>query len=331
MATKEILMDGDKVCIAWFKKKIKKFILTTDVEPVEGGTITGAGTYDEGTVVPVEAIPNEGWEFDHWGGEFNIGMGTYASWDSDVDTLISNGFTELRMDIPSYESIDWVARSKNGVISAIDKGARIIWGVSTGAGLTAANWAAYRQAVLDVAQWAQDNGVFEFQLGNELEYQIDNDTLVLTQLIANLKSLATDVQAIFTNGNISYSSVDTYVTQGKWIESGRGDIDILACNIYKGGASEPYNYDYQKRIKSLMDKFGADHFYLTEFAPSYKALEHYNPDEAVQATAVTEILNYIKSIGMKRAIFYCLKDDPPHQFGAIKTDGTYRELWYSLL
>ena len=66
MATKDILMDGDKVCIAWFKKMIKKYTLTTKAEPSEGGTVTGAGTYNEGTMVTVEAIPNEGYEFDHW-------------------------------------------------------------------------------------------------------------------------------------------------------------------------------------------------------------------------------------------------------------------------
>ena len=32
----------------------------------EGGSVTGAGTYDAGTQVSVEAIPNEGYKFDSW-------------------------------------------------------------------------------------------------------------------------------------------------------------------------------------------------------------------------------------------------------------------------
>ena len=36
------------------------------VTPTEGGSVTGAGTYDAGTEVEVKAIPNEGYEFSEW-------------------------------------------------------------------------------------------------------------------------------------------------------------------------------------------------------------------------------------------------------------------------
>ena len=36
------------------------------VTPTEGGSATGAGTYDAGTEVSVKAIPNEGYEFSEW-------------------------------------------------------------------------------------------------------------------------------------------------------------------------------------------------------------------------------------------------------------------------
>ena len=64
MATKEILMDSDKMCIAFFRKK--KFSVNTSVDPAGSGTITGAGTYDKNTVVTVEAVPAEDYEFDHF-------------------------------------------------------------------------------------------------------------------------------------------------------------------------------------------------------------------------------------------------------------------------
>ena len=64
MATLKIPMDGDKVCIAWFRKK--KFNLTTSVDPTGSGTITGAGTYDKNTIVTVEAVPAEDYEFDRF-------------------------------------------------------------------------------------------------------------------------------------------------------------------------------------------------------------------------------------------------------------------------
>ena len=43
-----------------------KKTLTLVATPAEGGTLTGAGTYEAGTHVEVEAIPNEGYEFSQW-------------------------------------------------------------------------------------------------------------------------------------------------------------------------------------------------------------------------------------------------------------------------
>ena len=43
-----------------------KKTLAIMVNPSEGGSVTGAGTYDAGTQVSVEAIPNEGYEFVDW-------------------------------------------------------------------------------------------------------------------------------------------------------------------------------------------------------------------------------------------------------------------------
>ena len=43
--------------------------LTADVDPPIGGTVNGAGDYFMGEVVTVEAIPSEGYFFDHWEGD----------------------------------------------------------------------------------------------------------------------------------------------------------------------------------------------------------------------------------------------------------------------
>ena len=43
-----------------------KKTLTILVTPTEGGSVTGAGTYDAGTEVEVTAIANEGYEFSQW-------------------------------------------------------------------------------------------------------------------------------------------------------------------------------------------------------------------------------------------------------------------------
>ena len=41
-------------------------IITAVADPIEGGTVEGAGTYDSGTSVTMTAIPNEGYSFCYW-------------------------------------------------------------------------------------------------------------------------------------------------------------------------------------------------------------------------------------------------------------------------
>jgi len=265
-----------------------------------------------------------------WSG---LGMGLFLSDESYIDTMLANGFEQLRIDIPNYQAT-WLEQSKAVVITAISKGAEVIWGVSSNDfnnpdyTITAENWATYRQAILDNAQWAQDNGVFEFQLGNEEELHIDGTTMTVAQIITNLKSVATNVKAIFTRGNISYSCAVAFMDD--WISEGKGDIDILACNIYCGG-DDQYNDDWKTRITNLVNAFGVNGTYLTEFNLSGTSLEDYSTDEEVQATALTEMIDYIKASGITRALYFMWKDDGDAHYGVVKADETYRLLWNQAL
>ena len=261
-----------------------------------------------------------------WSG---LGMGTYWGFDSYVDTILANGFIELRIDIPSYENTTWLANSKTAVISAVGKGADVIWGVSAGTTLTSSNWADYRIAVLNAAQWAQANRVFEFQLGNELEGMIDDTTLTVTKLIANLKSLATEVQAIFTNGNISYSCWQVFIDD--WITAGKGDIDILASNIYMGGDGYYGGNKWKTDITKLVNAFGSNGTYITEFNLSWSSLDDYSTDEVIQAVGIAGMIKYFKVSGIKRALYFAWKDDGEFRFGALKADDNYRLLWNQAL
>ncbi len=250
-----------------------------------------------------------------WSG---LGMVLLSSQESYVDTLLDNGFEELRIDIPDYQSINWLSGSKDMVIRTIAKGAKVIWGVTSYENtITAANWPNFRQAILDNAQWAQDNGVYEFQIGNEEENHIDETTMPWYQIIANLKSVATEVQEIFTNGKVSYSC-DSFAID-EWVTAGRGDIDIIASNIYKG-----VDTTWQTNITALVNGFGIEHTYITEF-------NFLSTDEAVQAEGTTEMIDYINASGIKRALFYCWHDNIAGPFGVIKNDGTYRLLWNQAL
>ena len=185
----------------------------------------------------------------------------------------------------------------------------------------------FKEAILIAAQWAQDNGVFEFQIGNEEEFHVDGSTMTEAQIIINLKAVATEVQEIFTNGNVSYST--THENISDWITAGKGDLDILASNVYMGGTE--FDDAWKTKITNLVNEFGVGGACLTEFAPSYASLDDYSEDEAVQATAVTEMINYIKGLGMTRAFFFCWKNEPSSTFGVVKDNESYRLLWWSLL
>jgi hypothetical protein len=255
---------------------------------------------------------------------------SFGDW---VDELLANGFTQLRVDSTYWADAGAVAVSKSAVAIAVSKGAEVIWGVGAGATtLTSASWPDFRQGILDAAQWAQDNGVYEFQLGNEEELHNDDTTLTDAQLRTNLKAVATEVQAIFTRDNISYSCAQNSVNS--WIAIGKGDIDILAANEYMGETTFNNN-TWKTDITNLVNAFGSDGTYLTEFSLSCVSLDTYSTDEAVQAAAVTEMIEYIKSSGMTRAIFFCYYDDSqpfgPEGFGVVKDDGNYRLLWNQAL
>ena len=252
------------------------------------------------------------------------------SFDDHVDTLLANGFTEFKINSPAYTNSSSVTEVKKIILRAITKGVKVIWGVGVGdSTITADNWAAFRQGILDAAQWSQDNGVYEFRLGNEDLAHNDDTTLTDAQLIANFKSVATEVQAIFTNGNISYACRSDFIDD--WIAAGKGDIDILASNVYMGGNGN-YDDNWMNLITNLVNAFGVDGTYLTEFGPSWSSLDDYSTDESVQATAVTEMIEYIKASGITRALYFCYTD--PYWlpgFGVMKDDGTYRLLWNQAL
>ena len=81
----EILeMDGNKEITALF---VRKYILTVKLEPLDGGTVKGEGSYLAGEKVKVRAIPTSGWHFQSWSGNLNT--------TNDYETLAMDGDKEI--------------------------------------------------------------------------------------------------------------------------------------------------------------------------------------------------------------------------------------------
>ena len=59
-----IIVEGDATYTAVFR--VLQYEITTSVDPVEGGTVTGGGTYGYGSTATLTAIPNEGYIFLFW-------------------------------------------------------------------------------------------------------------------------------------------------------------------------------------------------------------------------------------------------------------------------
>ena len=62
----EVTMTGDRTVTADYDPSGERFTLTVRASPSEGGSTTGSGTYDCGTVVTATATANDGWRLVSW-------------------------------------------------------------------------------------------------------------------------------------------------------------------------------------------------------------------------------------------------------------------------
>ena len=58
-------MNGNRFFVARF---VRIWTLTAAADPSGGGSVSGGGTYDDGTDVTVTATPGSGYRFDRWSG-----------------------------------------------------------------------------------------------------------------------------------------------------------------------------------------------------------------------------------------------------------------------
>ena len=258
--------------------------------------------------------------------EMNMGyIDNLTDYESFIETLLSKNYDTIRTSLRNYTDTSQVSVTKQHVGLNSSHGLRSVWGISANA-LTSTTWVNYRLAVLDAALWAQNNSVYEFQIGNELENSIDGVTLTADQLVINLKDLATDVKKIFNIGKVSYSFGASAANIARWIAAGKGDLDLLAFNLYRGSVA-PFNSDWEGFIDDMYAEFTED-TYISEFNLSSTSLASWSADQATQRSGLTEMINYIIESGIKRASFFTFYSDT---LGCRTGAGVYKEIWTYIL
>lgn len=308
-----------------------------------------------------------------WSGlEMNIGyLSDMDQADQYLDELKARGFTTIRVSLRDYANATELANSKLVVAKVVSRGMNAIWGISSNpTKITSTTLAAYHAAVLSAATWAQANGVYEFQIGNEEEWhttyevfspnvvrlnnvvtvttsvphlfngtrQVEinsswrseinglkditvtgantftftqagenmSDTYIqcrdvaLADLRTELRTIATEAQAIFTRGNVTYSVANDYAAA--WITDGKGDLDLLGLNVYLS------NTTYKTTITNLITAFTASGCYITEFNAHVTALASYSTNEDKLAAGIGGLLDYIQDAGYTRAAFFKYED-----------------------
>jgi len=122
-----ITMDSNKSVTAHFSQIPVpiKYTLTTNVVG-NGSVIPSSGEYDEGTIVPIRAIPAEGWEFDYWSGDLS-GSTNPTSITMNSNKSVTAHFKELLPPPPPRELIvdeftfEGGAKEGSGLIRILDK------------------------------------------------------------------------------------------------------------------------------------------------------------------------------------------------------------------
>ena len=83
--------------------EVPMITVTTNASPTEGGTVTGAGTYESGSTVTCTATPSTGYKFSHWlVNGVNSGSSNPISGALTSDTTVTAVFEKIKYTVRWY-------------------------------------------------------------------------------------------------------------------------------------------------------------------------------------------------------------------------------------
>lgn len=159
-----------------------------------------------------------------------------------------------------------------------DQGFLVDWGPSFGGSINStAQLQAYHDHILsEAALWvATGRQLWSFEIGNELESQIDGTNVTIQSLHNMIRQTAADVKAAYPGiGLISYHFYDRYQGGGlpgnqygtfqEFIVNGKGAIDLLGIHLYGYIPANLPQIGGYPGIERIMQTFG-DACYISEF------------------------------------------------------------------
>ena len=248
-----------------------------------------------------------------------------AEVSTELDEIYAGGVRRLRIILPTFtytEENSWIDWCHACITLALSKGFYVVWGVVGGAvTLTAANWDTFATAVKTQAAACQILGLSEFQIGNELEADIDNTTITESPLRYNLSTLGSEVQCIFTTRHVS-CSVSGRQPQVDWIaDANKGDLDSLALNDYGLYVN---SVQFEVNLSAFNAVYGGN-FYLSELNLSAISSDYIN-GETWEAGQIFDRIKIIKKYGIKSAYFFTWRWDSTN-FAIKKSDGSTKQWW----
>lgn len=124
---------------------VTQYTITGAVSPSGSGTVTGGGTYDEGSAVYLTAIPNSGYVFDHWESQSseNLGTNTTLSVFATGNKTYTAYFTAESVQPTQYTITTNVSPSGSGTVSGggtYNEGTVVSLSASANSGYTFSQW-----------------------------------------------------------------------------------------------------------------------------------------------------------------------------------------------
>ena len=179
------------------------------------------------------------------------GGGNYLSAQNSADLAFLKTYTNwLRMALVYGADSADTANIRHLATDAKAAGYKVTYGITAGADASDSTYynTWLSTGVLAAAQWAQDNGIDEFQIGNEEDWNASLGSLspkTPAQIQADVRALVPKVKAVFTNGPVTYSTSEGMLND--WVAGGIGELDCIYFNVY----------DTDANFKTIVDKIAS--------------------------------------------------------------------------